>query len=127
MNKTILTTACILGLLAVAMGAFGAHGLQKLVEAKSVTSFETGVRYQMYHAFLLFVLGLLPGVSERIKRTVFYLVLAGVLLFSFSIYLLAINSLFMVDFKMIAFITPIGGALLIAAWGTLGFSMYKGN
>ncbi|MFT6796771.1 MAG: uncharacterized membrane protein YgdD (TMEM256/DUF423 family) [Maribacter sp.] len=125
MNKTIFVTACVLGLLAVVFGAFGAHGLQQLVEAKSVASFETGVRYQMYHAFLLFVLGLLSGVSEHIKRIVFYLVVGGVALFSFSIYLLAINSLFDFDFKVIAFITPIGGAVLIAAWAILGFSIYK--
>tara|TARA_R110000737_G_scaffold302242_1_gene309337 strand:- start:154 stop:537 length:384 start_codon:yes stop_codon:yes gene_type:complete len=125
MNKTIFVAACVLGLLAVVFGAFGAHGLQQLVEAKSVASFETGVRYQMYHAFLLFVLGLLSGVSEHIKRIVFYLVVGGVALFSFSIYLLAINSLFDFDFKVIAFITPIGGAVLIAAWAILGFSIYK--
>jgi uncharacterized membrane protein YgdD (TMEM256/DUF423 family) len=125
MNKTIFVTACILGLFAVVFGAFGAHGLQKLVDAKAVTSFETGVRYQMYHVFLLFVLGLLPGLTIRIKRTVFYLVIAGIALFSFSIYLLAINSLFDFDFKVIAFITPIGGTLLIAAWGLLGYNMYK--
>ena len=125
MNKTIFTTACVLGLLAVLLGAFGAHGLQKLVDTKSVTSFETGVRYQMYHAFLLFVLGLIPNVSLRAKRIVFYLVLSGLVLFSFSIYILAINSLFDFDFKAIAFITPVGGALLIAAWGILGFQIYK--
>ena len=125
MNKTIFLTACVLGLLAVVLGAFGAHGLQNLVDGKAVTSFETGVRYQMYHVFLLFVLGLLPGLTIRVKRTVFYLVIAGIALFSFSIYLLAINSLFDFDFKVIAFITPIGGALLIAAWALLGYTMYK--
>ncbi len=97
MNRTIFTTACIFGLLAVVFGAFGAHGLEKLVDAKSVSSFETGVRYQMYHAFLLFVVGLLPNISEQVKRTVFYLLVCGVVLFSFSIYLLAINEL--VDFR----------------------------
>lgn len=125
MNKTIFTTACVLGLLAVLLGAFGAHGLQKLVDIKAVTSFETGVRYQMYHAFLLFVLGLMPNVSLRAKRIIFYLVLSGLVLFSFSIYLLAINSLFDFDFKAIAFFTPVGGAFLIAAWGILGFQIYK--
>lgn len=125
MNKTILTTACIFGLLAVVLGAFGAHGLKELVEAKSVNSFETGVTYQMYHAFLLFVLGLVPNISKRVKRTVFYLVVSGVVLFSFSIYLLAINSLVHFDFRSIAFITPIGGALLIGAWGFLGYHIYR--
>lgn len=127
MNKTILVTACVFGLLAVVLGAFGAHGLQKIVDAKAVTSFETGVRYQMYHAFLLFVLGLLPAITERVKRTIYYLVIIGVVFFSFSIYLLAINSLVGFDFRSIAFITPIGGALLIAAWGMLGYSLYKTN
>lgn len=125
MNKTIFSSACVFGLLAVVLGAFGAHGLKELVDAKSVSSFETGVRYQMYHVFLLFVLGLLPNIAMRIKRIVYYLVVSGVVLFSFSIYLLAINSLINFDFKIIAFITPIGGALLIAAWGVLGYHVYK--
>lgn len=125
MNKTIFISACILGLLAVVFGAFGAHGLKELVAATSVSSFETGVRYQMYHVFLLFVLGLLPNIAMRIKRIVYYLVISGVVLFSFSIYLLAINSLLDFNFKIIAFITPIGGALLIGAWGVLGYHIYK--
>lgn len=127
MNKTIFVTASVLGLLAVLLGAFGAHGLQKIVDAKAVTSFETGVRYQMYHAFFLYVLGFLPGLSDRVKQSVFYLVIVGIVLFSFSIYLLAINSLFDFDFKVIAFVTPIGGTLLITAWGVLGYSIYKGK
>ncbi|MFD0798949.1 DUF423 domain-containing protein [Maribacter chungangensis] len=127
MNKTIFVTASVLGLLAVLLGAFGAHGLQKIVDAKAVTSFETGVRYQMYHAFFLYVLGFLPGLSDRVKQSVFYLVIVGIVLFSFSIYLLAINGLFDFDFKVIAFITPIGGTLLITAWGVLGYSIYKGK
>lgn len=125
MNRTIFTTACVVGLVAVALGAFGAHGLKELVDAKSVASFETGVRYQMYHAFLLFVLGLLPNIGEGTKRTVFYLVVLGVALFSFSIYLLAINSLVDFDFKAIAFITPIGGAFLIAAWSLLAYHLFR--
>jgi uncharacterized membrane protein YgdD (TMEM256/DUF423 family) len=125
MNKTIFTTACIFGLLAVVLGAFGAHGLKQLVDTKSVLSFETGVRYQMYHVFLLFVLGLLPNIAMRIKRIIYYLVVSGVVLFSFSIYLLAINSLIDFDFKIIAFITPIGGALFITAWGLLGYHIYN--
>lgn len=127
MNKTIFVTASVLGLLAVLLGAFGAHGLQKIVDAKAVTSFETGVRYQMYHAFFLYMLGFLPGLSDRVKQSVFYLVIVGIVLFSFSIYLLAINSLFDFDFKVIAFVTPIGGTLLITAWGVLGYSIYKGK
>ncbi|MFX0556388.1 DUF423 domain-containing protein [Maribacter sp. CXY002] len=125
MKKTILTTACILGILAVVLGAFGAHGLKKLVEADAVNSFETGVRYQMYHVFLLFVVGSLPFLSNKKKQIVYYLVLIGVFLFSFSIYLLSINDLTLFDFKSIGFLTPIGGIFLIAAWIYLAITILQ--
>ena len=120
-----MITASVLGFLAVALGAFGAHGLEKLVESDAVSTFETGVRYQMYHAFFLFILGILPGISERTQRIVYRLVLTGVVFFSFSIYLLALNSITTFDFKSIGFITPIGGSLLLAAWGYLGYQLYR--
>lgn len=125
MKKTILITACIFGFLAVALGAFGAHGLEKLVPPDAVTTFETGVRYQMYHAFFLFILGVLPGIPPKAQRITYWLILIGVFFFSFSIYLLAINSITSFDFKTIGIITPIGGTLLLAAWGFLGFQIYK--
>ncbi|PWL40219.1 DUF423 domain-containing protein [Flagellimonas aquimarina] len=121
MNKTIFSTGILLGFLAVLLGAFGAHGLEKLVGPESVDTFETGVRYQMYHALFLLILGIWNGPTTRQKKTVFLLVLVGVLLFSFSIYLLAINSLVAMDFKRIAFLTPIGGTLLLIGWFFLGF------
>ncbi|GGD79350.1 membrane protein [Maribacter cobaltidurans] len=120
-----MITASVLGFLAVALGAFGAHGLEKLVEPDAVSTFETGVRYQMYHAFFLFILGILPGISERTQRIVYRLVLTGVVFFSFSIYFLALNSITTFDFKSIGFITPIGGSLLLAAWGYLGYQLYR--
>ncbi|ASV30514.1 DUF423 domain-containing protein [Maribacter cobaltidurans] len=125
MRKRIMITASVLGFLAVALGAFGAHGLEKLVEPDAVSTFETGVRYQMYHAFFLFILGILPGISERTQRIVYRLVLTGVVFFSFSIYFLALNSITTFDFKSIGFITPIGGSLLLAAWGYLGYQLYR--
>ncbi len=125
MKKTIMITASVLGFLAVALGAFGAHGLEKLVEPDAVSTFETGVRYQMYHAFFLFILGILPGVSVSAQRIVYRLVLIGVVFFSFSIYLLALNSITSFDFRSIGFITPIGGSLLLAAWGYLGYQLYR--
>lgn len=125
MNKTILTTGCILGFLAVALGAFGAHGLEKMVAPDDVNTFETGVRYQMYHAIFLLVLAVLPEITEYTKRIVYGLVVSGVLFFSFSIYLLALNSMTSFDFRIIGFITPIGGTLLLSAWGYLGYRFYK--
>ena len=120
MKKTILSTACLFGLLAVVLGAFGAHGLKQLVDADAVAIFETGVRYQMYHAFFLFLLGLMPDTLVRSKKAIYGCTVLGVVLFSFSIYVLALNDLVAFDFKMFGIITPIGGVFLIAAWALLG-------
>jgi len=125
MQKTIFSTACFLGMLTIVLGAFGAHGLEKLVKADALAVFETGVHYQMYHVFLLFILGLLPGLSVGTKRIVFFLIVIGVVLFSFSLYLLAINDLVGFDFKKIGFLTPIGGTLQIIAWGILGYTYLR--
>jgi len=116
MNKKILITAAIFGLLSVVFGAFGAHGLKSLISAEALQSFETGVRYQMYHALLLLFVGSSLYVKSKNKNAIFYLILIGIILFSGSIYGLATNELTSFDFKTIAFITPIGGLLLIAAW-----------
>lgn len=119
MNKGILITGAILGALAVILGAFGAHGLKNLVDAQSIKTFETGVKYQIYHALLLLLVGGNTLLSNGTKTTIMYLVIAGIILFSGSIYGLSTNTLTSFDFKKIGFITPIGGALLIAAWCVL--------
>lgn len=121
MNRTILSTAVFMGLLAIILGAFGAHGLKKLVDASAVETFETGVRYQMYNALFLLFLGLWTGLANSYKKRVFVLVLIGVILFSFSIYLLALNSLTAFDFKRIGFLTPLGGVFMILGWFFLGY------
>lgn len=126
MNRTILITGTLFGLLAVLLGAFGAHGLQNLVDAKAIQIFETGIRYQMYHALLLLILGSIQQLPEQAKRRIYYLVTAGVVLFSGSIYLLAINSLTDFDFKIIALATPIGGSLLVFGWAMLAYFCFKG-
>ncbi len=116
MNKSILVAGTILGILGIILGAFGAHGLEKLVDADAVNTFETGVRYQIYHAFFLLILGGTNFVNLKTKKIVFYLVIVGVLFFSGSIYGLATNELSSFDFKTIAMITPVGGLLLILSW-----------
>lgn len=121
MNKTILVTAAIMGFLAVVLGAFGAHGLKRLVDADAVTTFETGVRYQMYHALLLLFVGSTAYLTPNAKNWVFYLVVVGVVLFSGSIYGLATNTLTSFNFKKVAFVTPIGGLFLIMGWVLLAF------
>lgn len=121
MDKKIISTGAILGMTAIILGAFGAHALKKVLSIEELSTFETGVRYQMYHAFFLLFIGMINDLSQKAKKTIYNLVLFGVLLFSGSIYLLATNSLTSFDFKIIGFITPIGGLLLILAWGVLLF------
>ncbi|WP_431133604.1 DUF423 domain-containing protein [Psychroserpens mesophilus] len=125
MNRIIFITATILGMLAIVLGAFAAHGLKSLITAESINTFETGVRYQMYHAFYLFIIGGLKGLTEKAKRTIFYLVIIGLVFFSGSIYGLATNALTSFDFKSIGFITPVGGLLLIIAWLVLLINFLK--
>lgn len=119
MDKKILSTGAILGVIAIILGAFGAHALKKVLSVEQLVTFETGVRYQMYHALFLLFLGLLKDVPQKTKNTIYFLVLIGVILFSGSIYLLATNDLTPFDFKIIGFVTPIGGLLLILGWGVL--------
>lgn len=116
MNKKVIPTAAILGAVAIILGAFGAHALKKVLDVDQLATFETGVKYQMYHALFLLFVGTSQMVSEKAKKGILYLVAIGVLFFSGSIYLLATNGLLGVDFKVIGFITPIGGLLLIVAW-----------
>jgi len=125
MNRLLFITATILGLLSVALGAFAAHGLKDLISIEAQQTFDTGVRYQMYHALLLLCIGSTALISEKIKKIALYLVLFGVLLFSGSIYGLATNSLTNFDFKTIGFVTPIGGLLLISSWGLLLLHFFK--
>lgn len=116
MNKKILISASILGMLAVVLGAFAAHGLENKVTEDAIETFQTGVRYQMYHALVLLFVAQTSYLRMNVKKGILYLVIAGVLLFSGSIYGLATNALTSFDFKSIAFITPIGGLLLILSW-----------
>lgn len=125
MNKSILATASFLGMTAIILGAFAAHGLEKLINAESIETFKTGVQYQMYHALFLFALGILDCISIKTKKVVFSFVIVGLLFFSGSIYGLATNTLTSFNFKTIALITPVGGLVLILAWCWLGVSILK--
>lgn len=125
MNRTILLVGTAMGMLAIVLGAFAAHGLEKLVDAQAIDTFETGVKYQMYHALFLLFLGIWSGLSLKPKKIVFTLILLGVVLFSFSIYLLALSSLTSFDFKIIGFLTPIGGVLMIMGWAVLAYKILK--
>ncbi|MDM9631374.1 DUF423 domain-containing protein [Robiginitalea aurantiaca] len=126
MNKTILGTGALFGLLAVIFGALGAHGLKNLLPESSLGSFQTGVAYQMYHALFLLVLGTMNQLEEKAKKSVFYLIAGGVLCFSFSIYALSTGPLLGLDFSAIGWITPVGGILLIAGWTLFIYRVFRG-
>ena len=125
MERKIITTAAILGMIAIVLGAFGAHALKKVLSLEQLNTFETGVKYQMYHALLLLFVGTSKSISAKTQRAVYFLVVLGVLLFSGSIYLLATNDLTTFDFKKMGFVTPIGGLLLIGAWFMVFIDFYK--
>jgi uncharacterized membrane protein YgdD (TMEM256/DUF423 family) len=123
MEKKILLTACILGFLAIILGAFGAHALKKTLTSEQLISFETGVKYQMYHALFLLFVGMTQIITLKEKAVLFYLVLVGVLFFSGSIYILTTSTITGIKSKIIGPITPIGGLFLILSWGYLFYAI----
>lgn len=125
MERKIILTAAFLGIIAIILGAFGAHALKAILLPEQLTSFETGVRYQMYHAFFLFFVASRKELSLKAVNVIYNLVLAGVIFFSGSIYLLTTKNITQIDFKIIGFVTPIGGLLLIFAWIVLFATFFK--
>lgn len=112
-TEIVIATAATFGMLAVIFGAFGAHALKKILSDDQLKSFETGVKYQMYHAIVLLVLGLNP---TYITSGIYWCFTIGILLFSFSIYGLVISSAKGKKLKFLGPITPIGGLLFIVGW-----------
>ena len=125
MDKRILSTGAVFGFIAMILGAFGAHALKEVLDASQLVSFETGVKYQMYHALFLLFLGSSSLVSEKAKKTIYFLMLCGVLLFSGSIYLLATKNVTNIDFEIIVILTPVGGLLMIIGWAILFLDIIK--
>ena len=116
MDKKILLVAAVLGVTAIILGAFGAHGLKKVLTVEQLATFEVGVRYQMYHALFLLFIGAFTFLGEKERSVIFYLTIVGVLFFSGSIYFLATNTVTHLKTKFLGPITPIGGMFLILAW-----------
>lgn len=126
-NRKIVMWATILGFLSVILGAFGAHALKKVLTETQLISFETGVRYQMYHAFFLLAVASIPLLKDKQKNTLFILTVLGTLFFSGSIYLLSIQELINMKLSFLGPITPIGGSLLIVSWFLLFIYAFRGK
>ncbi|MCM3631181.1 DUF423 domain-containing protein [Paenibacillus glycanilyticus] len=108
--------------LAVALGAFGAHGLKETLSEDMLEVYETGVRYHMYHALALMLVALLAGRigDTKLIRAAARLLIAGIVLFSGSLYVLALT-----DIKILGAITPLGGVAFLAGWGCVAAAALK--
>lgn len=121
-NRNLIITAGTLAVLGVVLGAFAAHVLEKQLTSDELSSFQTGVRYQIYHALALLILVVLPLNKTSLTARFF---IGGTVLFSGSIYLLTLDRLMGVDLSFLGWVTPIGGLALITAWLLLIKIAYK--
>jgi uncharacterized membrane protein YgdD (TMEM256/DUF423 family) len=119
--KRVLTIAAISGMLAVVLGAFGAHSLKKIISPEMLEVYKTGVQYQFYHTFALFTVGILihfnPSKTLKWSANLFMI---GIVLFSGSLYALATSGI-----KILGIITPFGGVAFIAGWILLAMHCQK--
>jgi len=123
MTQFTLLFASILGALAVVFGAFGAHALKKILSEEQLKSFEIGVKYQMYYAIVLLIVGFSFNFETASEKYMVYSFMAGIVLFSFSIYGLVISSAKNKKLKFLGPITPLGGLFLIIGWGLLFYNI----
>ncbi|MGF1533424.1 MAG: DUF423 domain-containing protein [Bernardetiaceae bacterium] len=125
-SKAVLVAGAILAGLAVGIGAFGAHGLQDLLrEHGRQATFETGVKFQFYHSLALLLVGILMHLRQDRAGAMVWaarLILAGTLIFSFSLYILCLTNV-----GWWGAITPIGGTSLLIGWGLLAWGIHKSS
>ena len=127
MIQTTLLLGCAFGGLAVIFGAFGAHALKKILTNEQLKSFETGVKYQMYHAIVLLLIGFNFELETTSEKYMVYSFTTGIILFSFSIYGLVISSAKNKKIRFLGPITPLGGLFLIIGWCLLFYSVLNLN
>ena len=122
MRYNILIITAITGALTIVLGAFGAHALKNTLTETLFNSFETAVRYQMYHVFVLLFVNTTDIISNSFKNKISYVLLAGIFLFSGSIYTITLAQ---IPVKSIWFVTPLGGLCFIIGWILLLLSFVK--
>ncbi|MDZ7960385.1 MAG: DUF423 domain-containing protein [Aulosira sp. DedQUE10] len=123
MTQFFLSIAAVLGGLSVAGGAFGAHALKEKLSERSLEIFDTGARYQMYHALALLIVALLLSRTESPPATLIasgWLFIIGIAIFSGSLYALSLTGA-----KSLGAIAPLGGAAFIAGWGALAIAAWS--
>jgi len=127
MTRLLLALGCVSACLAVILGAFGAHGLKAKLPPEALVTFETGVRYQMYHAFALIAAAWIAsrggGTAAGVAGALFSV---GTLLFSGSIYLLATRTLLGIEhWSWLGPVTPLGGLCFIVGWISLSIAALR--
>ena len=121
MARIFLLIGALAAFLAVAAGAFGAHALRSRLSSEMLAIFETGARYQMYHALaLLLVDALMPRMGGWLVVSAGWLFTAGIVIFSGSLYVLALTGV-----RGLGAVTPVGGAAFLAAWGCLAWAAWR--
>lgn len=123
MTQIFLSVAAILGGLSVAAGAFASHALRDKISERSLEIFETGARYQMYHALALFLVAILISRTESPQPTLVasgWLFIIGIAIFSGSLYALSLTGI-----KSLGAIAPLGGTAFLAGWGALAFAAWN--
>ena len=118
-SKKYVIISAIMGALGVALGAFGAHGLKKLLSPELLETYKTGVFYHLLHVVVLLVISLNTKYNLRLP---YYFILCGIIFFSFSLYIYTLFGI-----KFFAIITPFGGVSLILGWITIGITVYNKN
>ena len=125
MKQLFLSIGGLYGMLAVILGALGSHALKKILTLDQLHSFETGVKYQMYHAIVLLFIGIFFQFSTNLEKMMGFFFVGGVFLFSFSIYALVFADKIGYSKSILGPLTPIGGLLLILGWLFLIINVIK--
>jgi len=115
-KELALISGALLGILSIVLGAFGAHALKKVLSEERLSSFEVGVRYQMYAALTLLIVGYNFKFEESYENWAVYGLLFGCILFSGSIYLLSFKDKWKANLRFLGPVTPLGGLLMIVGW-----------
>ena len=125
MTKFFISIAAIMAGLSVAGGAFASHALKDQISERALEIFETGSKYQMYHALLLLLIGFFLKFETGIEKTTAWFIILGTFLFSVSIYFLSFQDILKTNLKFLGPITPIGGLFMILGWALLIYVFAK--